>query len=122
MSVLPDLRDVNATLLTERAFETLENCAIATIDMGLQLRWFPGLFFASCSALLIKSSFNSWITRLLPAAVSTTTENIVRGIPSAHRMLFPSLLSCFILQLTKRSTAKVDLYLRDPPPLVVFDV
>lgn len=43
-SALPDLRDVNATVLTEHAFETLENCAIATIDMGLQLRWFPGIF------------------------------------------------------------------------------
>lgn len=43
-SVLPDLRDVNATALTEHVYETLENCAIATIDMGLQLRWFPGIF------------------------------------------------------------------------------
>lgn len=43
-SVLPDLRDVNATAPTEHAFETLANCAIATIDMGLQPRWFPGIF------------------------------------------------------------------------------
>lgn len=43
-SVLPGLRDVNATVLAEHAFETLENCAIATIDMGLQLPWFPGIF------------------------------------------------------------------------------
>lgn len=93
-SVLPDWRDGNATVPNMHPnlwrIVPLQQWTRDGSCVGVL-----AFFFASCSALVVESSFNSWITRLLPAAVSTTREHCARDSFSSQDVISPH--CCLIL-------------------------